>query len=138
MHKQWLNEIDRIIIRLNAHQLIDTITNNELRHDTNQFLQLRQKVLENTRTFKNKTNYRHPKTYIHFLTSAAEQPRTSGHHRRRNPQYLEQPIRRLIPKPRKGVTSRGSADVLQRNLQRTTLGSKIPEITALKTSSANI
>jgi len=33
-------------------------------------------------------------------------------------QHLEQPIRRLIPKPRKGVTSRGFADVLQRNLQR--------------------
>jgi hypothetical protein len=30
-----------------------------------------------------------------------------------------QPIRRLIPKPRKGVTSQGFADhVLQRNLQR--------------------
>jgi len=61
--KQWTNEIDRIIrfniflthSNLNAHEVIDTITGGALGHDTNQFITLRTKVLENTRTHKNKT-----------------------------------------------------------------------------------
>ena len=70
-------------------------------------------------TIRDALNYRHPKTYIHFLTSAAEQCGIPENQWASWAwQHLEQPIRRLIPKPRKGVTSRGFADVLQRNLQR--------------------
>jgi hypothetical protein len=70
-------------------------------------------------TVRDALNYRHPKTYIHFLTSAAEQCGIPENQWASWAwQHLEQPIRRLIPKPRKGVTSRGFADVLQRNLQR--------------------
>ncbi|KAN0072330.1 hypothetical protein V8E54_009259 [Elaphomyces granulatus] len=70
-------------------------------------------------TVRDALNYRHPKTYIHFLTSVAEQCGIPENQWASWAwQHLEQPIRRLIPKPRKGVTSRGFADVLQRNLQR--------------------
>jgi hypothetical protein len=67
-------------------------------------------------TVRDALNYRHPKTYIHFLKLAAEQcgvPKNQWASWAW--QHLEQPIRRLIPKPRKGVTSQGFADVLQRN-----------------------
>jgi hypothetical protein len=70
-------------------------------------------------TVRDALNYRHPKTYVHSLTSAAEQCGILENQWASWAwQHLEQPIRRLIPKPRKGVTSRGFADVLQRNLQR--------------------
>lgn len=70
-------------------------------------------------TVRDALNYRHPKTYIHFLTSAAEQCGVPENQWASWAwQHLEQPIRRLIPKPRQGVTTQGFADVLQRNLQR--------------------
>ncbi|KAN0083605.1 hypothetical protein V8E54_002693 [Elaphomyces granulatus] len=70
-------------------------------------------------TVRDALNYRHPKTYVHSLTSAAEQCGILENQWASWAwQHLEQPIRRLIPKLRKGVTSRGFADVLQHNLQR--------------------
>jgi hypothetical protein len=70
-------------------------------------------------TVRDALNRRDPKRYIHFLTSAAEQCGVPENQWALWAwQHLEQPIRRLILKPRKGVTSRGFAEVLQHNLQR--------------------
>ena len=70
-------------------------------------------------TVQDALNRRDTKAYIHFLTSAAEQCGVPENQWASWAwQHLEQPIRRLIPKPRKGVTSRGFEDVLQKNLRR--------------------
>ena len=67
-------------------------------------------------TVRDALNRRDTKAYIHFLTSAAEQCGVPENQWASWAwQHLEQPIRRLIPKPRKGVTSRGFEDVLQKS-----------------------
>lgn len=70
-------------------------------------------------TVRDALNRRDPQRYIHFLTSAAKQCGVPENQWALWAwQHLEQPIRRLIPKPGKGVTSRGFEDVLQNNLRR--------------------
>jgi hypothetical protein len=60
---QWNTSLDRLIrwnvflthVNLNANNLVDSVTGDTLSHDSHQFLQLRNKVNENTRTYKNQT-----------------------------------------------------------------------------------
>lgn len=67
-------------------------------------------------TVRDALNRRDPQRYIHFLTSAAKQCGVPENQWALWAwQHLEQPIRRLIPKPGKGVTSRGFEDVLQKS-----------------------
>jgi hypothetical protein len=69
-------------------------------------------------TVRDALNRRDPQRYIHFLTSAAEQCGVPENQWALWAwQHLEQPIHRLIPKPRKGVTSRGFKDVLYNNIR---------------------
>jgi hypothetical protein len=56
------NKLDRVIrwnsfmthTSINAHELIDSVTKGALDQDSREFMKLRQKVLENTRTYKSK------------------------------------------------------------------------------------
>ena len=60
---EWTNAIDRLTrwnvflthVNLNCHEVVDTITGGVLSHDSTQFMHLRAKVSENTRTYKNHT-----------------------------------------------------------------------------------
>jgi hypothetical protein len=60
---EWTNKLDRLIrfnvflthSNLNANELIDHITDSSLPHETPQFAKLRTKLMENTRSHKNKT-----------------------------------------------------------------------------------
>jgi hypothetical protein len=64
-------------------------------------------------------NRRDTYRYIHFLTSAAKQCGIPEDQWTLWAwQHLEQPIRRLIPKPGKGVTSEGFGVVLQNTIRR--------------------
>ena len=57
---QVLNKLDRVIrwnhmlthCTINAHELIDYVTRGAVEHDTNDFMTLRTKVMDNSRTYK--------------------------------------------------------------------------------------
>jgi len=59
---EYTNKLGRVIrwnsflthTSINAHELIDSVTNGTLDHDINDFRKLRTKVMENTRSYKNK------------------------------------------------------------------------------------
>lgn len=58
----WINKLDRVIrwntflthTAINAHEQIDSVTKGTVDQDATEFMKLRQKVMENTRSYKNK------------------------------------------------------------------------------------
>jgi hypothetical protein len=57
-----MNQLDRVIrwnsflthTAINAHEQIDSVTKGTVNQGTTEFMKLRQKVMENTRSYKNK------------------------------------------------------------------------------------